>query len=85
MDTKQNYNFIVGFPDGPAIKNLPVMQETWVWSLDWEDALEKEIANHSSILACEILWTQEPGRLQSMRLKKARHDFINNNIIIVVA
>jgi len=38
------------------------MQETWVQSLNWEDPLEKEIATHSSILAWEIPWTEEPGR-----------------------
>ena len=42
------------------------MQETWVQSLGWEDPLEKEVATHSSILACKIPWTEEPGRLQSM-------------------
>ena len=41
-------------------------QETWVWSLGWEDPLEKKAATHSSILACEIPWTEEPGRLQSI-------------------
>ena len=41
------------------------MQETWVWPLDWEDPLEKEMETHSSILAWEILWTEEPGRLHS--------------------
>ena len=46
------------------IKNLP-MQETWVWSLGGEDALEKEMATHFSILAWEIPWTKEPGGLQS--------------------
>ena len=44
------------------VKRLPAMQETWVQSLGWEDPLEKEIATHSSILAWEILWTEEPGR-----------------------
>ena len=39
------------------VKNLPVMQETWVRSLDWEDPLEKEKATHSSILAWRIPWT----------------------------
>ena len=39
------------------VKNLPAMRETWVQSLDWEDALEKEKATHSSILAWRILWT----------------------------
>ena len=39
------------------VKNLPSMWETWVQSLSWEDALEKEKATHSSILACRIPWT----------------------------
>ena len=42
------------------------MQDTQVWSLGQEDPLEKEMATHSSILAWEISWTEEPGRLQSM-------------------
>ena len=42
------------------------MQETWLQSLGWEDPLEKEMTIHSSILAWEILWTEEPGVLQSM-------------------
>ena len=41
-------------------------QEMQVWSLGLEDPLEEEMATHSSILACKILWTEEPGRLQSM-------------------
>ena len=48
------------------VKNLPVMQETQVWSLGWEDPLEEGMATHSSILAWRIPWTEEPGRLQSM-------------------
>ena len=40
--------------------------ETQVHSLDWEDALEKEMETHSNILAWRILWTREPGELQSM-------------------
>ena len=47
------------------------MQEKWVWSLGWEDALEKEMATHSNILAWEIPWTEEPGGLQSMGLQKS--------------
>ena len=43
-------------------------------SLDWEDPLEKEMATRSSILACEIPWTEEPGRLQSMGLQRIGHD-----------
>ena len=45
------------------VKLLPTMQETWVQSLGWEDLLEKEMATHSSTLAWEIPWTEEPGRL----------------------
>ena len=59
------------------VKNLPAMQETqemWVPSLGWEDPLEEEMATHSSILVWEIPWTEEPGGLQSMRLKRLGHD-----------
>jgi len=49
-------------------KNLPAMHETWVQSLGQEDLLEKGMATHSSILAWEIKWTEEPGGLQSMGL-----------------
>ena len=48
------------------VKHLPAMQETWVRSLDGEDALKQERATHSSILAWRIPWTEEPGGLQSM-------------------
>ena len=48
------------------LKRLPGMRETRVRSLGWEDSLEKEMATHSSILAWRILWTEEPGGLQSM-------------------
>ena len=50
------------------------MQETWVLSLGWEDPLEKEMSIHSSTLAWEILWTEEPGGLQSMGSQGAGHD-----------
>ena len=49
-----------GFPGGSVVKNLPAKQETQVQSLDWEDPLEKEMATHSSTLAWEIPWTEEP-------------------------
>ena len=52
-----------------VVENLPAMRETWVQSLDQEDLLEKGMATHSSILAWEIPWTKEPGRLQSMGLQ----------------
>ena len=48
------------------VKNLPAVQETQARSLGWEDPLEKEIANHSSIVAWKIPWTEEPSRLQSL-------------------
>ena len=58
------HRVIVGFPGGTAVKNPPVMQETQVPSLGQEDPLEKGMATPSSILAWEIPWTEEPGRLQ---------------------
>ena len=63
------------------VKNLPSMQEIQVWSLGQEDPLEKEMATHSSILAWRILWTEEPGRLQSMGWQRVRHDWATNIII----
>ena len=48
------------------------MQETWVQSLGQEDPLEKETAAHSSILAWEIPWTEEPGGLQSTGSQKSQ-------------
>ena len=44
--------------------------------MDWEDFLEKEMATHSSILACEIPWTEEPGELQSMGNQRVTHDLM---------
>ena len=60
------------------LKNLPVMQETLVQSLAQEDPLEKEMATHSSIPACRISWTEEPGGLQSMGLHRVGHDWVIN-------
>ena len=56
------------------VKSLPVIQETQVRSLGQEDPLEKEMATHSSILAWEIPWTEEPDRLQSMGSQRVGHD-----------
>ena len=50
------------------------MLEMWVRSQGREDAVERKMAAHSSILAWEIPWTEEPGGLQSMRLQRVRHD-----------
>ena len=43
-------------------------------SLGWENPLEKKMATHSSILAWEITWTEEPGRIQSMGSQRVGHD-----------
>ena len=57
------------------VKNLFEMQETQVWSLGWEDLLEKGMATHSGSLAWKSPWTGEPGRLQSTGLQRVRHDW----------
>ena len=57
-----------------TIKNPPQMRETWVHSLGQEDPLEEGMVIHASILAWEISWTEEPGRLQSIGLQRIRHD-----------
>ena len=51
------------------------MWETQVWSLGWEDLLEKEMTTHSSTLAWKIPWTEEPGRLQSIGSQSVGHDW----------
>ena len=51
------------------LKNPPAMQETWIRSLCGEDPLEKGMATLSTILAQRILWTKEPGGLQSIELQ----------------
>ena len=56
------------------VKKLPVMQETRIRSLTWEDPLEKRMATHCSILAWEIPWAEEPGRQQSMGLQRIEHE-----------
>ena len=56
------------------MKNLPAMQETQVRSLGWDDPLEKGMATHSSIIAWEIPWTEEPGGLQSMESQRVGHE-----------
>ena len=57
------------------VKNPPAMWETSVWSLGWDNPLEEEMATHSSILAWEIPWTEEPGKVQSIVLQKIVHDW----------
>ena len=67
----------LGFSSGPAVKNSLAMQEpqeTRVQSLGWEDALEKEMATHSSALDWKIPGTEEHGGLQYMGLQRVGHD-----------
>ena len=56
------------------VENLPEMQKTQVQSLGPEDPLEEEMATHSSILAWNISWTEEPGGQQSMGSQRVRYD-----------
>ena len=58
-----------------TVKRLSTMRETRAWSLGREDPLEKEMAIHSSTIAWKIPWTEEPGKLQSMRSQRIRHDW----------
>ena len=55
------------------VRNLPAMQETRVPSLGRKDLLEEKMATHSSILAWEIPWIEEPGGLQSMGSQRVGH------------
>ena len=64
------------FRSGSVVKNPSTKQETQIWSLVQEDCLDKGMAKHSSILAREIPWTEEPGWLKSMRWKRVRHDLV---------
>ena len=54
------------------VKNHLAVQEMQARSVGWEDVLEEEIANHSNTLAWKIPWTEEPGKLQSMRSQRVR-------------
>ena len=68
------YRLFMCFPgaslEAQTVENLPVKQETWVQSLGRDEPLKKGMATHSSILAWEIPWTEEPGRLQSLGLQR---------------
>ena len=63
-----------GLQSDSVVKSPPAMLEAQVQSLGQEDLLEKEMTTHSSILAWEIPWTEEPGRLQSMGSPRVGHD-----------
>ena len=64
---KQSMSFIAIV----TVKNLPAVQKTWVQSLGQEDSLEKGMVTHSSVLAWDITWTEEPGGLQSTGVAKS--------------
>ena len=66
------------------VKNLPVMQEMWVRSLDQEDPLEKGKATHSSILAWRIPRTEEPGELQSRGSQRVGQDRATNRFTLYI-
>ena len=53
------------------VKNLPIMQETRVWSLGWDDPLEMGMATHSGIPSWRVPWTEEPGGLRSIQSKES--------------
>ena len=57
-----------------TVKNLSAMWETWVQSPGQEDPLEEKMATHSSVLAWEIPWTEEPDGLQSMGSQRVGQD-----------
>ena len=66
---------VKGFPGDSVVKKLPANGGIpWVRPLGQEDALEKEIATHSSILAWEIPWTEELAGHRSLGCKRARHN-----------
>ena len=68
----------IGFPGGASGKEPACqcrrLKETWILSLDWEDPLEEGMATYSRILAWRIPWTEEPGRLWSIRLQKVKRN-----------
>ena len=65
------------------VKHLPAMQETRVWSLGWEDPMEKEMATHPSILAWRISWMEQSGRLQSTELQRVGHNWATSQTLYV--
>ena len=67
-----------------TVKNPPAMQETWVPFLGWEDPLEEAMATHSGIPPGESPRSEEPGRLQSMGLKRVGHDWVTKHILVLL-
>ena len=80
----------INSPVTQVVENLPAMQETqemWVRYLGQEDPLEKEMATHSSVLAWEIPWTKEPGRLQSIGSQRAGPNWASctQDVILIIS
>ena len=67
-------NTLQDFPVAQPVKNLPAVQENRILSLGQEDALEKGMAVHSSILGWRIPWTEKPGRLQFVGSQRVGHN-----------
>ena len=67
-----------GVPAAQTVKESPARREAPVRSLGWEDPLEQGTATYSRILAWRILWTEEPGGLQSIEKRRVRHDLESN-------
>ena len=72
-------------PVAQLVTNLPAMQETWVWSLGWEDPLEEGMATHSSILTWRNPMDRGPGGLQSMGLQRVGHNWATNTFTFTVS
>ena len=66
------------------MQEMQETQEAQVWSLGWEDSLEKGMATHSSIRAWTIPWIEEPGELHSMGLQGAGHDWSTNTYLLTL-
>ena len=77
-NNKNQFSLTMDFAVAQMVKNPSAMQETWIWSLGWDDPLEKGMAIHSSILTWRIPWTEEPGGLQSVGSQRVGHDWETN-------
>ena len=69
----------------PQVKNPPVMQETPMWFLGWEDPLEEGMEAHSNTLAWRIPWTEEAGGLQSMGSQRVGHNWATEHMYAAAA
>ena len=74
LNFQSSINYYLSSLVAQTVKRLSTMWETWVRSLGREDPLEKEMAIHFSTIAWKIPWTEEPGRLQSMGLRRVGHN-----------